>query len=75
MWIDDDTIKCDTCPVVIVHPGRVLNAARAKGWHILEGQTMGGDFKVQYLCSQCVGSPRSRLPEAAPPLNDDQTLF
>jgi hypothetical protein len=51
------------------------NAARAKGWHIWEGQTMGGHQQRKVICPKCMGSNRSRLPIPPPRLPGDRELI
>lgn len=40
------------------------SAARAKGWHIWRGQTMGGKDQEVHLCHKCVESGRRMLKTA-----------
>ena len=41
--------------------------ARAKGWHIFHGETMGGVPSHVYLCDGCSGSRRRALRPAPGP--------
>lgn len=74
---DDDVLACDTCPRVFHHPPprRAGNeAARTKGWHIFQGESLTGRLLDVYLCPKCVGSGRSKpLPIAR--LREDEPLF
>lgn len=75
----DDVIWCDNAQALLNPCGSAFarneQRARAKGWHIWEGETMGGKHQRIVLCPRCIGTSRSRLPSEARPLQDDQTLF
>lgn len=64
------TLKCDnyaTCRSSMWSQGEwglTTSIARAKGWHIFDGETIGGKPMSAILCPQCVGTNRSRLPKA-----------
>ena len=45
--------------------------ARAKGWHIFRGKTMGGGLHEGVLCPKCADNHRRRL-SPAPPLQPGQ---
>lgn len=49
--------------------------ARAKGWHIFHGVTMGGDPHHGALCGSCAGSHRRKLSPAKPLLPGQQELI
>lgn len=49
--------------------------ARAKGWHIYHGVTMGGSVHDGLLCPACVDSKRRRLNPAPPLLPGQRELF
>jgi hypothetical protein len=63
-----------TCHGVVIDRGTGdLNEihARAKGWHIFHGHSMGGDAHDAVLCGKCVDSRRRDL-TPAPPLQPGQ---
>lgn len=77
-WLKNGAIKCNTCAEKYDFDGpRVLarTAARAKGWHIYEGATIGGVQQVTHLCPACVGTNRSKLPAAPVRLDADVPLW
>lgn len=47
--------------------------ARARGWHVFHGQTMGGSDHDGILCEKCASS--RRLAKPVTPLPDQQELF
>ena len=57
-------LYCDNyrvCHGIVVDQGSEKDTearARARGWHIFHGETMGGDVTYNVLCVQCVGSSR-----------------
>lgn len=80
MWNESDDLHCSTCDAVFLSHGRdrsmIVRLVRAKGWHIFEGNSIGGVPLSSHLCPKCVGSNRSRiLPAALPTLEEDQFLF
>lgn len=71
-------LACDTCPNILEFPGPhviVVQAARAHGWHVFEGPSLTGKSISSFLCEDCVGTARSKLPKAPPKLEDDVALF
>ena len=52
-----------------------LALARAKGWHIYDGPTMGGGHKVSRLCDKCVGQNRRAIATIWPPPEGYQTAL
>lgn len=70
---------CDnyrTCHQVVVDQGtdKLTEArARARGWHIFHGETMGGRTHNGVLCGQCVGSTRPQRVQN--PLPQDPLWF
>jgi hypothetical protein len=80
MWNQQGDLICTTCQTAaFLSHGRetekVALLARVKGWHIFEGETLGGTTTVVHLCPKCVGTNRSKLPPAPERLDGDQTLF
>lgn len=64
----------DGCKGLILDQGgnqRTHAFARAKGWHLFDGLTMGSEPIKVILCPSCIGTNRSRLP-APPPLLQGQ---
>lgn len=51
------------------------NLARARGWHLWTGQTMGGQPATVVLCPRCSDSGRRRLPPAPETLDGQLNLF
>ena len=49
--------------------------ARARGWHLWTGQTMGGQDAAVVLCPRCADSKRRRLPPAPENLDGQLNLF
>lgn len=67
MWLKDGNLACNTCSLVFDHQGPrvvVLNAARAKGWHLFKGESLTGKDLESHLCPECVGT--SRTPREKP---------
>lgn len=62
MWKADGSLQCDTCDQVLDRPGPrvvVVDAARARGWHIFQGESLTGKDLDSALCPRCVGSNRA----------------
>lgn len=54
--------RFDVCRSKVLDRGpKTEDYARAKGWHIWRGETMGGQQQVVTLCGQCVESGRRML--------------
>lgn len=54
--------RVDVCHSRILDRGKdTENVARAKGWHIWRGQTMGGKDQEVTLCHKCVEAGRRLL--------------
>lgn len=81
MWTLAGDLACSTkgCPGLLLGHGldqaQLTVRANAKGWHLYEGQTLGGGLLISHLCPKCIGTNRSKLPPPPPRLEDDQTLF
>lgn len=78
MWTASGDLVCDmeSCAALQFDLGskhKTLNAARARGWHLFDGVTMGGKDLVQHLCEDCVGTS-ARLPKIKH-FDDEQTLW
>lgn len=57
--------RFDVCKSKILDRGPDTEAyARAKGWHIWRGTTMGGREQEIHLCDRCIEAGRRRLPMA-----------
>jgi hypothetical protein len=53
-------IRCQNCPMVFTHligehSGSAPTAARAQGWVIWAGSTLGGREETKVLCPWCAG--------------------
>lgn len=67
----DNYAKCNGAILVDVTDDR----ARAAGWHLWSGKTMGGREATVKLCPSCVGQnrrPDAHLPKLMP---GDQTMI
>jgi hypothetical protein len=67
-----------TCNGMFVDRGDLAtneSVARAKGWHIYHGTTIGGVPHEGLLCPQCIGMHRRRLNPAPPLLPGQQELI
>lgn len=77
MWLKDGNLSCDTCDQQFDYAGPrvvVLNAARAKGWHLFKGTSLTGKPLDKHLCTDCIGT--ARTPRTKPePLSGEETLF
>lgn len=63
---NDVLLFCDGCKVAFDYPGPrvlVVEAARAHGWHIYRGPSLTNKELDSYLCDECVGTPRTKLPK------------
>lgn len=49
--------------------------ARAKGWHVFHGQTLGGSVHEGLLCPRCADNHRRRLSPAPALLPGQRELF
>lgn len=73
-------LYCDnyrTCNGIMMAQGseyQTESMARAKGWHIYKGVTIGGEEHVALLCGACA-SPHRRLPKAPAVLPGQQELI
>lgn len=66
MWLRNGDLQCDTCPQVFEHPGprvALIDAARAKGWHVFRGKSLTDKDLDTALCPTCVGTNRSAKPK------------
>lgn len=78
MWLKTGDLACDTCASEFLFPGPrvvVLNAARAKGWHLFHGLSLTGKDLDRHVCSDCMGTSRSSVKSKAKPLAEDEALF
>jgi hypothetical protein len=76
-WLDNGNLACTTCGAVFEYPGSqaaVLNAARAKGWHLFTGQSLTGKDLDNQLCEACIGSAKKK-PVKGDVLDEDVPLF
>ena len=56
------TQRFDVCRSKVLSRGKdTENVARAKGWHIWRGTTMGGQDQEVTLCDKCVAAGRRML--------------
>lgn len=63
MWLKNGNLACNTCSLIFDHEGPrvvVLNAARAKGWHLFKGKSLTGKDLESHLCADCVGTSRTQ---------------
>ena len=78
--ITKDQIQCDnyaTCGNARVRAGSLefsIESARARGYHIWTGYTIGGTKMSAILCDECVGKKERRHLKSVP-LEGDQPLF
>ncbi len=78
MWLKSGDLACDTCALEFLLPGPrvvVLNAARAKGWHLFQGFSLTGKEIDRHVCSDCMGTNRSSVKSKGQPLDEDVPLF
>lgn len=78
MWLKNGDLGCDTCNKVYDFPGprvMIINNARAHGWHMYDGRTLGGSPFSSHICPDCMGTARSKLLAPLPRLEEDQSLF
>lgn len=69
----DNYAKCQQTVRYLDSDKKTEEHARAKGWHIWFGQTMGNKTVKVVLCAKCVGTNRSRVPDQRLP--GDQELI
>lgn len=78
MWLKTGDLACDTCDQQFLNPGPrvvVLNAARAKGWHLFQGESLTGKPIDTHVCPVCIGTSRSSTKSIGKPLENDTALF
>jgi hypothetical protein len=78
MWLKTGDLACDTCDQTYSYPGPrvvVLNAARAKGWHLFQGESLTGKAIDTHVCPICIGTSRSVVKSKGRPLDEDFPLF
>lgn len=74
-----ENLYCDnyaTCGALVFDqgsPDRTRFKARARGWHIYDGMTYGGEQHHGVLCPRCVGTTRKLSP--APDALEQEGLF
>ena len=74
-----ENLYCDnyaTCGSLVFDQGskdRTEFKARARGWHLYDGTTLGGKEHRGVLCPRCVGSSRKLAPP--PDALDQDGLF
>ena len=73
-------LYCDnysTCRSRVYDQGgtRTEVVARARGWHLWEGETLGGEQQKVVLCKGCMGAKTRDLPPAPEKLTGQQKLF
>lgn len=66
--------NCNGFLVLRDEPAQTDNHARAKGWHIWEGETQSGRKTRVCLCSRCVESHRRNLAPAPVLLPEQEPL-
>jgi hypothetical protein len=62
MWLKNGDLACNTCDQSFPYDGPrvvVLNAARAKGWHLFQGESLTGKPIDTHICPSCIGTNRS----------------
>ena len=70
----DNWPECDSKTPALSTMKATHDRARAGGWHIWQGLTMGGGISQSIaLCPRCVG--RHARPKVAPRLEGDVPLF
>lgn len=80
MWQRDGCLVCDGCKAAVDWTGMprvvVMARARAMGWHCFEGFNVAGDKIIaSHVCSDCMGTARSKLPPSPDPMAEDVPLF
>lgn len=50
-----DVESCSSELVVTGNLNEILNAARAGGWHLFDGTTIGGKDLIAHICPGCMG--------------------
>jgi hypothetical protein len=69
----DNYVTCKASVPVQASEAQTSMLARARGWHLWSGTTMGGEHKRVVLCKQCVGQhARYRMPAPVDPLGQDR---
>lgn len=58
----DNYATCNQTVRFYLDTKQTYERARAKGWHIWTGQTMGGRDRTVILCARCVGGHRALAP-------------
>lgn len=67
--------RIDVCGSMILDRGaETVNVARARGWHMWQGQTLGGEYQEVILCPVCVEAGRRFLGPRTKPLEGQETL-
>jgi hypothetical protein len=77
MWLKNGDLACDTCGSKYSYDGPrviVLNAARAKGWHLFQGKSLTGKPMDTHICPECMGTNRSARPKVEH-LDEELPLF
>ena len=80
-WDRGAVLHCDTknClgKVDVMDQNRAVTLAyaRAHGWRCYDGRSLTGKEIVSHICPTCGGTPRSKLPESPPKLDQDVPLF
>ena len=71
-------IYCDrfsVCHSVVMERGdNTEMVARAKGWHLWRGQTIGGQYQEVILCDKCVEAGRRITRPRNTPLADQEPI-
>lgn len=78
MWLTTGDLVCDTCDLRFLYAGPrvvVLNAARAKGWHLFAGESLTGKPLDTHVCPNCIGTNRSGVKSTSKSLDEDVPLF
>lgn len=80
MWLKTGDLACDTdtCDQRFLYSGPrvvVLNAARAKGWHLFQGESLTGKPIDTHVCPSCIGTSRSAVKSKGQSLDEDVPLF
>lgn len=68
----DNHKDCQGISLMLDTERDTFERVRARGWHVWEGMTMGGEPRRVILCNRCVGN---KPPVKAQVLDDEVPLF
>ena len=71
----DNYATCNSYVYELASTQATTSKARAAGWHIFTGTTVGGKSHQGVLCPKCVGPNRPRLSPAPNVMDGQESLF